>query len=416
MASEPRTNDLGNESDDQRQARLYLLSGNIDTHKVALGVTGTLLTWAQGASDNWIALSVAASREAGDVDEAYQEFQLKYRVAQEKYSVVKSLLLAVLDDYQDNDEAAEQYGVMKETPRTIEAVYRGIEQIKAQHDIYTAAVDPRVIADSLVTALMAAANEFYPLWKFAVTQKKEARQAYDLKQAAFANDTKKLRLIFNMAVAVWGNNDPQLKELGFVPASEIWTPGGGVNPTIGIPEDLASEIIGADVRVFWHAVVGADEYQLSHTMHPPLFLQLFEGAETEFLHLGPDNGTHYYKVRAKVGEDYGEWSEQIEVEVTVAAPAPPINLILTIQPGNAVKATWQAALGEVPDSFSLYTATGPTGGIIPVMPATPLFDELITLTLTLTGNSPGSTVYVWVTAVKGGAESDPCGPVSIAIM
>jgi hypothetical protein len=150
-------------------------------------------------------------------------------------------------------------------------------------------------------------------------------------------------------------------------------------------------------------------------MHPPLFLQLYEGAETEFLHLGPDNGTHYYKVRTKVGDEYGAWSEQIEVEVSVEAPGPPINLVLTQGPGYDVKATWEAAVGEVPDSFSLYTATGPTGGPIPVMPATPLFDELITTTLTLTGNSPGTTVYVWVTAVKGGAESDPCGPQSIAI-
>lgn len=44
-----KNNQFSSDDDDIRQARLDLLSANIDTHKVAIGVTGALLTWAQGA-------------------------------------------------------------------------------------------------------------------------------------------------------------------------------------------------------------------------------------------------------------------------------------------------------------------------------------------------------------------------------
>jgi hypothetical protein len=274
MASEPRNNDFGNDSDDVRQARLYLMSENIDTHKTEVGVGGALLTWAQGAFDNWVELSTTASREAGDIDEAYQEYELKYRIAHEKYVVAKELLLAVLGDYQDNDEAAEQYGVMKDTPRSCDGIYRAIHQFKDQHDIFTTATDPRVIADALVTAMVAAGDEFYPLWKYAVTQKKEARQAYDVKQDAFAVDTKKLRLIFRMAVAVWGDNDPKLKELGFVPASEIWTPGQPVQGQANFPDKVENmKAVKAPepsvgVLISSNTLNGAFGYKIRHAKAP----------------------------------------------------------------------------------------------------------------------------------------------------
>ena len=206
------------------------------------------------------------------------------------------------------------------------------------------------------------------------------------------------------------------------PLDDYWTQtpfgksSGEGEGAIGVPENLVSEIIGADVRLVWDIVEGAEAYQLSHTMHPPLFLQLFEGDATVFLHTGPDDGVHYYRVRAKVGETYGEFSEQIEVDVKVEKPAAPINLVLSQNIDNSTKATWESAPGVVYDGCSIYYVDVPTGDPEPSMPTAPYFDELIVYTFTLPVLASGKTRYVWVTGTKDGAESDPCGPVNIAIM
>ena len=218
-------NDFSHDTDDVRQARLALLSENIDTYAVLVAVAGALLTWAQGAFDLWVDLCVTASRESGDVDEATQEYRLKYDATREYYVRAKALLNAILESFQDNDEAAEKYGTMRDTPRSVEAVYRKIEQWKDQHDIYTLELDPRVIADSVVTEMMTMAADFYEGWKFAITQKREAAEAYDAKQAEFLLGSKYLKLIYQMAVMVWGDEDPRLIELGFQTKSGIWTEG-----------------------------------------------------------------------------------------------------------------------------------------------------------------------------------------------
>jgi hypothetical protein len=398
-----------------RLYRLLRMQNNIDTHKVALGVAGPLLLWAEGCYDRFSGAVTAGDVEAGEAKDATLMLHDKFAATLDYYQNAKEILMATLAAYKPDKILLASYCVEKKTPQTYQYLKEAIDAFKETHDRLVLAADPRVIAQAIVDAMVLLGDDFKAAIETAGLEKRQSDSAFREQHTFFEEDSLKLKLIFKIACMVWGNDDPKLKDLGFVPASEIWTPGGGVNPEIGIPEDLAFEIIGADVRVFWHAVVGADNYQLSHTQHPPLFLQLFEGAETEFLHLGPDAGTHYYKVRAKVGEEYGAWSEQIEVEVTVAAPAPPINLILTVGMANDIKATWDSAPGVVYDGCSIYYADVATGDPEPAMPTAPYFVELIVYTFTLPVLASGKTRYVWVTGTKDGAESDPCGPEFVSI-
>jgi len=189
--------------------------------------------------------------------------------------------------------------------------------------------------------------------------------------------------------------------------------GSGAPP--GIPQNLAAAIEGEDVRLSWSAVEGADGYYLVHTEHPPLFLRLYEGENTEYVHLNPPGGTHYYQVRARKNETYGEYCEQIQVVVVGVAPGAPKNLQLTYD-GSYVRASWESPETGVPQYYRLYMATAPTGGAAPSKPGEPYQDEIITLGIGVFPPAPGTTVYIWITAYADGMEGEACGPATIDIV
>jgi len=254
-------NQFSSDSDDVRQARLDLLSANIDTHAVDIAVAGELLSWAQNTYGEFVDARSSADKEAGDTDEAYQEFHIKYNAAREYYVDAKDLLKAVLMTYQDDDDAMEKYGIKGRTPRTEESLLSAIQQWRKTHDEFVAEADPRVIAESIVAKMESDADEFDNLWRTAVTEKKEARLAFDSKQEIFSRDTDNLRLVYMLAKMAWGDDDPRLHELGFVPSSEIWTP-GQPDPELPVfpnPPEIFTLSLRADgtIEVVWTGVTGA---------------------------------------------------------------------------------------------------------------------------------------------------------------
>ncbi len=206
------------------------------------------------------------------------------------------------------------------------------------------------------------------------------------------------------------------------PKDEWWTdsPWGRTGDSnapsgeIGVPANLQATLEGADVRISWSAVEGADGYYLVHTQFPPLFLRVYEGADTEFLHVRPDNGTHHYQVRAKVGDSYGAYCVAVSVEVVVEAPAPPVMLNIVLVEDGKTKVSWDSPEGVVYDGCSLFVADVPTGSPAPSKPASPMFHDLWVYSVTLDALAPGMTRYAWVTGEKNGAESEATGPVLIS--
>ncbi|MGC9315131.1 MAG: hypothetical protein ACP5G4_05805 [bacterium] len=202
------------------------------------------------------------------------------------------------------------------------------------------------------------------------------------------------------------------------PEDEYWTQtpwgkaSGGGEPSgeIGVPTNLNAVVGSDDVRITWDAVEDVDGYQLVHTQFPPLFLGLYEGEATEFLHEMPDNGTHYYRVRAKVGDNYGEYCEAVSADVVVEAPPAPTKLKISLGGDNRTKVTWDSPSGTVYNGCSLYSVDVPTGSPVPDKPDEPMWDELIVYSITLGELAPGMTRYVWVTGEISGAESEATGP------
>ena len=84
-----------------------------------------------------------------------------------------------------------------------------------------------------------------------------------------------LRNIFRWVVANWGDNDPRMLEFGFVPKSQIWTPGSG-EPEPGGGETEWGMVQGLEVSIDpinniyikWKKVATAEKYTLLREVVP----------------------------------------------------------------------------------------------------------------------------------------------------
>ena len=222
-----KNNDFGNDKDDDRTDRADLMSENIDGLAVTIGVTGALLTWGQNVSANWSAARVAADTEGGQDDVAYQLYHEKFDEAKKAYAENKELLIAIIGDLKANDEIVEEYQIKGRIPITRGGLKTAIEDWKKTHDELTLAGDLRVIPDPLVTEMVGLKDEFDALWRLAVKEKGEAVKATEAKEALFREDCDKFRIVFRLAKIALGADHSDLRLIGFVPASEVWTEGSG---------------------------------------------------------------------------------------------------------------------------------------------------------------------------------------------
>ena len=248
-----KNNDCGNDNDAARSDRLLLMQTNIDLHSVTLGLSPLLVNWARTCNDGWVAVCANAAMENGQTDEAYQEYQKKFNECRDYYQDVKDVLMAIIHDLENPDEAEEAYCICGRTPRTRHKLFASIEQWGNQHAVFVGEADLRVVPDALVTNMAA-------LWTVASTEKREASTAYRIKQELFAEDTDRLRVIYNIAKLIWHDDYENLRDLGFVLASEIWTPGQPEPGTPVHPEAATFEAnyLGQDiVELVYGPVAGA---------------------------------------------------------------------------------------------------------------------------------------------------------------
>jgi len=146
-----------------------------------------------------------------------------------------------------------------------------------------------------------------------------------------------LRNIFRWVVANWGDDDPRMLEFGFVPKSSIWTPG---DPEPGEPEEQLPEIPDKPEGVYANfmtepvtaMLVGCGKYGehtgfdvvravtpagVTETPTRPeeLFATNIDVINEPLLDTDIDPGYRYwYWVRARNGDEVGEWSEVVWVE------------------------------------------------------------------------------------------------------
>ncbi len=408
-----KNNNFTKDSEGERTERLVALSANIGAVAVELGLPAAKVTEAEAAQTEWDADLSAATREAGEAQEATEELNKAIAAAYEYYVRAKAYLLGVIHEIEYPDKIIVAYGFDVDAPTDYKGLHNSIKTWIDEHAVLSAAGDPRVVNATIIGNLTTHFATLDSYYRSRLDEKDEAIRATETKRATFVRHSKLMLHIYTLACLTWGDDDSRLRLLGFVPASEVWTPGGGGEPSpeIGVPSNLQAVVEGDNVRISWDAVAGADGYYLVHTQFPPLFLRIYEGADTEFLHELPDAGKHHYMVRARVGEAFGDYSAEATAEVVLEAPAPPVLLVMTLVEDNKTKVSWANPSGTYYDGCNLYVAEVPNGSPAPGMPASPMFHDLFVYSITLDSLAAGMTRYVWVTGVRSGVESAPAGPV-----
>lgn len=220
-----KNNKLSREPIENRLYRLLRMQNNIDTHAVELGIAGLLLVWAQNCHTRFSGAYTDAGIESGESKDSTLMVHEKFDTTLDYYQQAKEILDATLAQYKPDDILLASYGIDDPTPRTYLALTEAIDKFEAAHNRLVAELDERVIAQAIIDQMVLYGNEFEAELETAGIEKKESDVAYQKQHSYYAEDTIKLRLIFKIACMVWGDDDPKLKDLGFVPSSEVWTPG-----------------------------------------------------------------------------------------------------------------------------------------------------------------------------------------------
>lgn len=153
---------------------------------------------------------------------------------------------------------------------------------------------------------------------FAVSKKEhgEKLQAMEDIYQARLHGENLLRNIYRWCVAVWGDDEERLLEFGFVPKSQIFTPGDG----LPVPQFLMYDQFRNQFS--WETVPGAEKYELIVKNTATQVETTYATAQTvQKLELA--KGEYSAKVRAIRDAnpiEYSDWSVEIPVSIKIGAP------------------------------------------------------------------------------------------------
>jgi len=303
-----RNNGFKRHTDDERSECTALVSANIDTYAAELDLTGDRLTKARGLGAAWLNLLTLARVEEGIKNEAFQEFHLGLNNEIAHYVRLKRHLMSIINEYQRSDTIVNSYGFNDPAPNTYGRYIAAVEQLSVTNDRLVDEGDPRVLPAALVADLLTRRDSLLLLWDSAMKKNESSLQAFSKKRALYGEDSVFLSWLFSLARLYWGDDDPRLRLLGFVPASEVWTSGA----PFPAPEHLAHD--PATDRFTWDEVEGVEGYELQYAVDKssPEWLECYRGEENSVIFRPEGSGDYLFRVRA-YEKKVGKWSEILSV-------------------------------------------------------------------------------------------------------
>ena len=253
-------NSFSRDSDGERTERLVALSANIGDVAVELGLPAAKVTAAEAAQTEWDTDLSAATREGGEAQEATEELNKVIKEAYEYYVAAKAHLKAVISEIEYPDKIITAYGFDDDAPTDFKGLHNALRVWIDEHAVLASAGDPRIVNDTIIgilTTHFATLDEFH---RSRLDEKDEAIRATETKRATFVRHSKLMSHIHTLACLTWGDDASQLRLIGMVPSSEIWTegqpiPGTPVHPEAGT---FVATYLGQDiVELVYGAVVGA---------------------------------------------------------------------------------------------------------------------------------------------------------------
>ena len=400
------SNDFGHDPMALRLYRLMLLSTYIGDFSIELELPVRINDWAVAAYANFLA---ALQNQTSEQADKFEAFQTLYEANIDLYNRLVAIKELIVTRYGDDDQKLYYFKLKGRLPKSQNERYHvALEIVKGNRDL-TLAGDPDVLPAGMIDALEALAVTVDTEFKAVGKEIAEAKSATVELRTLFDEDSRNLRELLNWIVIYWGKIDPRLIQLGFV---QDFPEGGG-----DVPE--APGGLDYDEGVFsWDAVDDATSYQLGISADGDLWEEVYSGEETSFA-LTPEEGTWFFRVRARSDNGFGDWSAQISVTIgegggggewTGEAPTDleisinalkRIGLTLTMPPGST---SWRVYRNERMPGDPIGERP-PEPYAIDLDPSMPGWMDF--------GNTEGMMYDYWVCGVNGDEEGDFAGPVSI---
>lgn len=306
-------NNFSRHTNDERTESTGLASANIDTYAVELDVTGAKLTRAQGLGAAWLTALATASVESGEKDEAFQEFHLALDASFKRYVELKDFLMAIIFEHQKPDDIINAYGFNDLAPNTYNKFLAAVEKWDINHTRLIAKIPPdvRVLPALLMADLLAKRDALALLYGAAMQENEESTLSFTAKFNLFNEDTRFLSWLFTLAKVIWGDDDPRLRLLGFCPSSEVWTSNKPHAPKQVVYDPITGTLS-------WEAVEDVDSYECSARITGTTgdWTTFYAGAATTTTEKPPTPDVWDVRCRAIAGENLGNWSTAIEVDLS----------------------------------------------------------------------------------------------------
>lgn len=302
-----KNNNFSNDDPETRRTRLHSLQVGIDDNADVLGVTGDLLAWSQHCEEEWNDIYMDAKFSRIYASIAFKDCRRKQVELTGLYQKAKDLLKAMVAESDNPDEVLSAYSIDGWTPRTREGIETAVDDLIRQNAVYSAEGVDWVLPDHILAEIQSLRDEMSALHTDAVTKRDHAKTALKARNKRFADDTKRLKVIFQMAVLVWGVNSNDLSRIGIVRKSSIWTKRRP--PT---PDKFRYD---SETRFFrWEYIedVTAYEVQYRDAGEKGHWTAFYEGEDNSCAPPEGLSGVFEFRVRAIAENKESHWSRSLE--------------------------------------------------------------------------------------------------------
>jgi len=305
-----RNNNFAQDDHLLRMERLSLLSNGIDEYTVELGLGGDLLLWAQNSNNEWEGIYRDAKMKKIDASGKFSKFRSKQNETVKLYQKAKNLLKAIVKQYDNADEIMRAYSIDGRTPRTREGIESALDDLSRQHEIYKTEGAPWVLPDPVVDQLRALRTEMSEIHTKACNLREKAKVSREARKKRFRQDTKKLKLIYEMGVLAWGVQGTHFITIGMLPKSMVWT-----KKRPPSPEHLAYNSGAETLR--WDMIDGVETYEAHYreTGESGHWTAFYDGAEHSCRLPEGISGEYDFRVRAIAGGKESHWSGALELNL-----------------------------------------------------------------------------------------------------
>jgi len=260
MAQFPN-NDFGHDTNAEHTIRCEFFVSGAAVHGVELAFRGTLEAKITAHLATWKALEFQHEDEKGDALAATGlintlKDELEGLIVQGRY-FVNSLLGEVEVEGVDEHDIRRDFGIKGKIPGGVEAMIDLGRQMAAINAKYIVELSPYALPAAPFEEIGTVAEDLSSALDARKVEHREQMHVGKLKEIERKLGDRLLSRAFNWAVAVWGYDEPRLEDLGFVPKSQIHTPGdpepGEENP---FPNPLTG--LNAVINELGHPSVKAD--------------------------------------------------------------------------------------------------------------------------------------------------------------